>query len=288
MRRLAFLAILIGMILSMPVLAGAQPATPEAPKSGCTVEPRDPAAIERLMQLAATPVDPEFRPSVRLPEGVPVDAETLAELRDTLDQADACAQARDVLRFLALYTDDFVVASIFGSQPAGIDAGEGPSGAAGEPGDPSEVPQNVIAEARLLDDGRIAAHVYVSTATDFGSIVWFEEVDGFWRIDDIRSAADPPRRPTELPEEAQALVDTAIEDAAAMLGVDPGSIEVVRVEAIDWPDTALGCPEEGGVYAAVITPGYRIQVTDGETTLTYHTDTGEQVIPCNLGAESDD
>ena len=62
-----------------------------------------------------------------------------------------------------------------------------------------------------------------------------------------------------------------LQDAATQLGVDPALLTVTAIEAVDWPDSSLGCPEDGGVYAQVISPGYRITVTDGVSTLEYHT-----------------
>ncbi|MGI6208127.1 MAG: hypothetical protein ACOYEW_07915 [Anaerolineae bacterium] len=47
-------------------------------------------------------------------------------------------------------------------------------------------------------------------------------------------------------------------DLARTLGLSPDEVEVIKVESVQWPDASLGCPEPGKVYAAVITPGYRI------------------------------
>lgn len=45
---------------------------------------------------------------------------------------------------------------------------------------------------------------------------------------------------------------------ASVLDVDEGEIEVVSTEAVDWPDSSLGAPEEGKMYMQVITPGFKI------------------------------
>ena len=53
------------------------------------------------------------------------------------------------------------------------------------------------------------------------------------------------------------------------------------IEAIEWPDSALGCPQPDMVYAAVITPGYQVTITAQGTTYLVHTDSlseGEKII----------
>ncbi|NPV07244.1 MAG: hypothetical protein HPY83_04680 [Anaerolineae bacterium] len=47
-------------------------------------------------------------------------------------------------------------------------------------------------------------------------------------------------------------------DLARRLGVPESQVEVLEVHPVEWPDASLGCPEPGKVYAAVITPGFRI------------------------------
>jgi hypothetical protein len=42
------------------------------------------------------------------------------------------------------------------------------------------------------------------------------------------------------------------------LGVGMEDIEVVSNTSINWPDTSLGCPKIGMMYAQVITPGYKV------------------------------
>lgn len=76
-------------------------------------------------------------------------------------------------------------------------------------------------------------------------------------------ACRPPQRPTP---EATDEVDAAIADLAADLEVDESAIEVVSVEKRNFPDTSLGVPEPGEMYAQVVTPGYIIILeVDGET-----------------------
>jgi hypothetical protein len=64
----------------------------------------------------------------------------------------------------------------------------------------------------------------------------------------------------------QSLVDLAQVNLAQRLGIDLEAISVQSVEEVDFPDTSLGVPEPGKVYAQVITPGYAIKLAaDGQT-----------------------
>lgn len=76
------------------------------------------------------------------------------------------------------------------------------------------------------------------------------------------------------------LVELVRGDLARRLGVDAQAIAVVRTEAVDWPSTALGCPEPGMVYAQVITPGYRVVLEHGGRQYTYHTDRRQRFVLC--------
>ncbi|MEM7129952.1 MAG: hypothetical protein AAF702_26720 [Chloroflexota bacterium] len=75
----------------------------------------------------------------------------------------------------------------------------------------------------------------------------------------------------ELTGIQQILGQRAQEDLAAELGVAVDEVSVTAVEAMDWPDSSLGCPEEGMMYAQVITSGYRFTLQAGETEYKYHT-----------------
>lgn len=78
-------------------------------------------------------------------------------------------------------------------------------------------------------------------------------------------------------EAAQA---TAIADLAKQTGVPADQITVVSVDPMEWPDTSLGCPQEGMMYAQVITPGYLIVLETQGQQYEYHTDQGTNVVLC--------
>lgn len=80
---------------------------------------------------------------------------------------------------------------------------------------------------------------------------------------------DDPSTPTpeadspgeELSEEE--LIALVKEDLAEREGVDVDEIGHPSVEKKTWSDTSLGCPEEGMMYAEVLTPGYQIILSIG-------------------------
>lgn len=94
------------------------------------------------------------------------------------------------------------------------------------------------------------------------------------------NGAATPSSDGALSPDMQRLVDQARADAASATGRPAADWRVVRVESVDWPDSALGCPQPSRAYLQVITPGYRIVLTNGDTTLEYHTDQRGTVVKC--------
>jgi len=83
-----------------------------------------------------------------------------------------------------------------------------------------------------------------------------------------------------LADEARLVVQLAKEDLARRLDVSVSEISVISVEAVDWPDTSLGCPQPGMAYAQVITPGYLIVLGAAAQNYEYHTDEHSFVALC--------
>lgn len=75
----------------------------------------------------------------------------------------------------------------------------------------------------------------------------------------------------------------ARDDLAARLGIPPDGILLLSSEAVEWPDSSLGCPEEGMAYAEVIVPGYLIVLVADNQSYEYHTDY-QQIFLCLEGA----
>jgi hypothetical protein len=77
------------------------------------------------------------------------------------------------------------------------------------------------------------------------------------------------------------VVRLAVEALATDLGVPRDQIAVDQVEARDWPDSSLGCPQPGRAYLQVITPGYRVILMAGGKAYEYHTNERAMVVRCS-------
>jgi len=82
----------------------------------------------------------------------------------------------------------------------------------------------------------------------------------------------------DLAGATESLVMIARQDLAERLNVPLERVKLVKIEPVDWPDTSLGSPEPGKVYAQVITSGYRIILSDGIKQYEYHSDTQNRVV----------
>ena len=58
---------------------------------------------------------------------------------------------------------------------------------------------------------------------------------------------------------------------ANRLSVSPDDLGFVSQEAVRWPDTSLGCPEPGQMYAKVIVPGSRFTFSYAGSLYEVHT-----------------
>ncbi|MBM3949342.1 MAG: protease modulator HflC [SAR202 cluster bacterium] len=82
--------------------------------------------------------------------------------------------------------------------------------------------------------------------------------------------------------EGFAVTEAARALLAADLGTDPQAPFLVGFEAVDWPDSSLGCPKEGESYAEVVVPGYRIVLEHEGAQYEFHsTQKGEQLLRCD-------
>jgi hypothetical protein len=87
-----------------------------------------------------------------------------------------------------------------------------------------------------------------------------------------------------VPSEAASAVDAALTDAATHLGVSKDQLRVEQVEAKEWPDSSLGCPQPGQLYSQIVTPGYLIIISSsapGASQLEYHADARSRVTLCH-------
>jgi hypothetical protein len=75
--------------------------------------------------------------------------------------------------------------------------------------------------------------------------------------------------------ENNAQVQSAKKDLAQRLGVVEREIGLVgKIEEVTWPDTSLGCPEPGKMYAQMLTSGLKFTLKGGARRFEYHTGGG--------------
>lgn len=266
-------------------IAAQQDGTPIVPTSNaCRVEPMPQDRIDELAAMAAASPDAGLpTQAVTLPDGTSITADIQAQLQDTLTQINACSWENDLPRLLSLYSERFIVAQFFAPETVPIVSAPERTPTSATPAPIPTDQQPMIFAAVQLPDGRIAALVSPNSWGGDRQIVWFVQQDGRWVVDQTTPAADTElggMTGIDIHPEAQPMVDLVLQDAATQLGVDPSDLTVTDIETVDWNDSSLGCPEEGGVYAQVISPGYRITVTDGTTTLEYHTGPNDVLVLC--------
>lgn len=78
----------------------------------------------------------------------------------------------------------------------------------------------------------------------------------------------------------QSLIDKAISDLAQRLSISASQIKLVEAAPVVWPDSSLGCPQDGMVYTQVLTPGYLIRLKSGTQEFEYHANRGTYMIFC--------
>jgi len=66
------------------------------------------------------------------------------------------------------------------------------------------------------------------------------------------------------------VVQAAIQDLASRLDVTEQDIEVIEIKAVQWPDGALGCPEEGKMYTQAVVDGTQVLLGADERIYDYH------------------
>jgi hypothetical protein len=277
---------LVSILFAGPrdALAAQQEGTPIVPSNGCTVAPMPEDRIDELAAMAAASPDAGLpTQAVTLPDGTSITADVQAQLLDTLFQINACSWANDLPRLLSLYSERFIVAQFFAPETVPIVPAPDRTPTDATPAPMPTDQQPMIFAAVQLPDGRIAALVSPNSWGGDQQIVWFARQDGRWVVDQTTPASDAEFGGVtgiDIHTEAQPMVDLVLQDAATQLGVDPSALTVTDIETVDWPDSSLGCPEDGGVYAQVVSPGYRITVTDGATTLEYHTGLNDAFVLC--------
>jgi len=74
-------------------------------------------------------------------------------------------------------------------------------------------------------------------------------------------------------------IATARAALAEQQGLKQEQVEVEDAVAREWPDASLGCPENGKLYAQLMTRGYRVRLRVGKTVRTVHV-SGSHAVVC--------
>lgn len=77
-------------------------------------------------------------------------------------------------------------------------------------------------------------------------------------------------------------VSAARKALADRLGIALDDVSVVESDAVDWPDSSLGCPQPGYDYLQVITPGYRVILEALGQRYDYRTDDESHAVACGV------
>jgi hypothetical protein len=78
----------------------------------------------------------------------------------------------------------------------------------------------------------------------------------------------------------QNLIEKAKDDLTKRLSITATEINVAKAAEVTWPDSSLGCPQEGMLYAQILTPGYLILLEYANNLYEYHAGRGSAVIYC--------
>jgi len=86
--------------------------------------------------------------------------------------------------------------------------------------------------------------------------------------------------PTPATSGLQALIEKATNDLAQRLSIAIDQINLIEATEVVWPDSSLGCPQEGMLYTQVLTPGFLILLGHDGNTFEYHASKGNYITTC--------
>jgi hypothetical protein len=98
----------------------------------------------------------------------------------------------------------------------------------------------------------------------------------------VTAAADAAAASSDLSGPEQQMVDAATVQVAQTANVAASDVHLNSIEAVEWPDASLGCPQPDMMYAQVITPGYLLVFDAGGQTVEVHADSAQppQIVIC--------
>jgi len=96
----------------------------------------------------------------------------------------------------------------------------------------------------------------------------------------VKGGFDSLAAPAQAMSTQTAATGAARDEAARALGVPPGQVNVETVEAVQWKDASLGCPDTTRTFPAVVTPGLRIVASAGGQRREVHVDANGRMVVC--------
>ena len=94
---------------------------------------------------------------------------------------------------------------------------------------------------------------------------------------------NPTMTPTPLTPvspQLQNLIDKAMEDLAQRLSISASQINIIDAREVVWPNSSLGCPQPGMMYAEVLTPGYLILLNTNGVSYEFHAGRNSDIFLC--------
>jgi len=82
----------------------------------------------------------------------------------------------------------------------------------------------------------------------------------------------------DLQEDRDQAIRLATDALSRVLKVGPDKIQLVSAEAVDWPNSSLGCPKSDMAYLPVIVPGFRVRLAVGDRQHAVHTGSGRAIV----------
>jgi hypothetical protein len=79
-----------------------------------------------------------------------------------------------------------------------------------------------------------------------------------------------PTLPAPSTSGMEGMIEKAKEDLAQRLSIPMSEISFVEARAVTWSDGSLGCPQDGMMYAQVLTAGYLVKLQYDAREFEYH------------------
>ena len=190
----------------------------------------------------------------------PTTTENLSPLSTPAEgQAAVPSSAQEILHSIELDLAEQLDLDADKIQVVSVEAVEWPDASMGCPKPGMAYAQVLTAGYRIELQVEGQAYVYHTSSDSF---VWCDE----------SRPVEQPAKELRLEPKASALANQAQLDLSQILGLPVDEITVLSVEAVEWPDSSLGCPQPGMHYLQVVTPGYQILLQAQGKTYTYHAD----------------